>query len=161
MLSFLKAKLFNQVSAFISPFVLLIAVFLIWNSDLILTKFGYETRSNLRGQVAELQNTINNLKAENEKLKKEISVRIETATVVNDTMGSFYEEKDQTKNTVNDLINKRDQISVIESCPVEETTELEKIKPLTVIPPSNIKAVSKANITIINEAYASFFPENK
>lgn len=161
MFTFLKDKLFNQTTAFLSPFVLLIAIFVIWNSDLILTNLGYETRSNLKAQVVELQGIVNNLKEENSRLKKEIADKIAMTAITDKTVDDFYDMKIQAKETVDELIRKRDQINDTEVCLYTSEPKLEVQRVLSTPVIKDSSAVSKANITIIHEAYASFFPENK
>lgn len=163
MLTFLKTKLLNQTTAFLSPFILLIGVFLIWNSDLILTSMGYETRSNLKAQVVSLQEKVDKLEKENINLKRDIADLIATNSIVDQTVDVYHESKQQSQATVEELIRKRNEVSS-QSC-FSETDEIVTLqRPQTqrvVVKAQNVNpAVSRANIAIIHEAYSSFFPES-
>lgn len=106
-LAFLKGKLFSQAGSFLLPIVGLLAVFLIWNSDLIMSKFGFETTTNLKAEVTRLQGEVTRLEETNKKQLEEINKIKTSAGVTISVVEGVAEDKATTKNTVSDIIDAR------------------------------------------------------
>lgn len=162
-LSFIKSKVFSQTGAVLLPLLGLIAVFLIWNSDLILTELGYETRSNLKAQVVQLQHKVDQLETANASLSKELLDTITLITTTEQTVDTYYQSKETTQDKVKDFISKRNEL--IGSQPTCECVQETLIETETNVQDTIVRVfsvnpqVSKANITVIHDAYSTFFAE--
>lgn len=155
-IAWIKGKIFSQGGLFIALLIGLILLFIIPNSDTILSKFGFETKSTLKGQLVssqkDLQTTVNNNKT------LEASGRIAEEThksAVTSLVNNFEEQKKNEKKVekINTKANKVIQPAVAELKMTQvltpKTITLDKIK---------LDEVSRANIDALNETYDELFP---
>lgn len=188
LLGFLKGKVFSQAGSFLLPVLGLLAVFLIWNSDLILTKFGYETRSNLKAEVTRLNGELEKVMDANRTLSEAAAKNKEDTEVVISVVEDVAENKADTKNTVSSIQadRKKKAEKLLNSCSCESvpiveveketindkiTSTLPQSQPKTTSQPLKttkakqvvsqeiVDRLSEDNIDAINIAYSSFFPE--
>lgn len=111
LLSFLKEKVFSETGVLIIPLIALLAIFAIWNSDSILTKFGFETTANLKAEVTRLKAKVDQLEEANKKLKTDLKRTEEKCTINADAVSTICVVKEETKATVDTVIGKRKQES--------------------------------------------------
>lgn len=186
-LAFLKGKIFSQAGGFLLPIFGLLAIFLIWNSDTIMTKFGFETTTNLKSEVTRLKGEVINLEEKNKKLTEDIERITKSAGVTVDVVEDVATVKSNTKDTVTDIINNRKEkakelLNSSIACACEDDkveTKATVVKPSTELKDKSTTSTAKVekpkkktisqdvvdrlsadNIEALNLAYAQFFPES-
>lgn len=157
-LGFLKKKVFTEAGAVLIPLLSFIALILFCNADLILSKMGFETRANLSKQVAVLEQQLEELERRNATLTKELGLALEADTKNQDALNRLCQEKEVTDDAVEELINKRDRQLAEPKTPTVEKQPQQPDKPS--IAAKRAPPIAQANIDMIHEAYASFFPES-
>lgn len=189
-LSFFKGKVFSEAGSLLIPLLILLAVFLIWNSDSILTKFGFETTANLKSEVTRLKGEVDKLKEANEKLSSDLKKAEEKGNITGTAGQEFCAAQAETKSTVDSVTSDRkkeaerikktmydnvDTILPIDthallkqtiSSPVlkeQLTTTIEEPRRPAVSSKGNmskVDALSLNNIRAIHTAYAELFKES-
>lgn len=164
-LSFFKGKVFSEAGSLILPLVIILAVFVIWNSDSILTKFGFETTSSLRTKVGTLESQLEQLKEVNKKLKSDIELTEHSKTISEEVVSELCSIKEETKVKVDTVIDRRK----VEAERIKETYKEVKVEKNTSevsvkteshtvqLPMTRSDALSHNNIKSINEAYDELF----
>lgn len=71
-LAFIKTKLFSLPVVFIGILIAILSIFLIYNSDTILSKFGFETKSVLKAQVETLKKDLQTAERINKDLNEKV-----------------------------------------------------------------------------------------
>lgn len=157
--AFLKGKLFSQGGLLIALLIGFILLFIIPNSDTILSKFGFETKTTLKGQVVSLTKDLATAVDNNESLVSGGKIADEShKSAVTALVNNFEEEKKNEKKVakINAKANKVIQPAIAELKMTEVLTSttitLDKIK---------LDQVSKANIDALNETYDELFPSEK
>ena len=157
--TFFNEKVMSTTGIFIGIFALIIAVFVYSNSDVILSKFGFETTANLKSEVTRLQGELKQAKEINDKLNADLAAqttrhKAELAAVV-----ETYKEREKVKDKIIEVKTKkelkdRDTINKLKAKMVVTPTEI-------TIPLEEYNQLSASNIDSINEVFNSFFPELK
>lgn len=166
-LSFLKGKVFTEAGSLLIPLILILSIFVIWNSDTILTKFGYETKSSLKVKVVQLTEQVSRLEEANEKLKDSLIKAEQGKTISEEAISELCLVKEETKNKVDSVIDRRKAEAVrIKELHKEENITKESITPVTEskgtqkvieVPMTKEDALSYNNISALNEAYDELF----
>lgn len=152
---FFKEKVFSSTGILISIFAIIFSVFLFSNSDIILSKFGFETTSTLKANLVKAQSDI-------DKLIK-----------VNDDLSRAYDEMKRTNELKTKLLEEanKEKLKVeIDTKKIEEKhspiqkeikkTIKEKVKKTSTevtYPIEELNKLSKANVDEINETFQSLF----
>ena len=105
--SFLKGKVFTEAGSLIIPLLIILSVFVTWNSESILTKFGFETTSNLKSKVTLLEAEVERLKEVNKKLSSDLRLSEEKCGISVDSVTELCAIKEETKTTVDSIIDER------------------------------------------------------
>lgn len=105
--SFLKGKVFTEAGSLLIPLLIILSIFVIWNSDSILTKFGFETTANLKAEVTRLTIQIETLEEANKKLATDLKLSEETCGISVNSVTELCTVKEETKHTVDSVIDKR------------------------------------------------------
>lgn len=154
-LGWVKSKLFSQGGLLIALLIGFILLFIIPNSDTILSKFGFETKSTLKGQLVSTQ--------------KDLTTTIDNnKTLV--TSGKIAEENHQSAMTavVNNFEEKAANDKKVEQINVKASKVIQpaiaSLKMTQVITPTTITLdkvktdeVSKANIDALSETFKELF----
>ena len=157
--TFFNEKVMSTTGIFIGIFALIIAVFVYSNSDVILSKFGFETTANLKSEVTRLQGELKQAKEINDKLNADLAAqttrhKAELAAVV-----ETYKEREKVKDKIIEVktqkeLKDRETINKLKAKMVVTPTEI-------TIPLEEYNQLSASNIDSINEVFNSFFPELK
>lgn len=159
-LSFVKGKVFSEAGSLLIPLVLILSVFFIWNSDSILTKFGFETKSSLKAEVSRLNETVKLLEESNKKLTEDVRKAEEKEGISTGILSEHCDFTRDVENATDEIINQRKQ----EAERIKR--ERQMVAPMaTVDPPvrtsvpreSREEALSRNNIQSLHTAYNKFF----
>lgn len=157
-ITFFKEKIFNLSGIFLTIFAVIIGLFIFSNSNVILSKFGFETTTNLKSQVTSLQKDLDNLKQINDDLNKTVSTLEKSNNEKEKALVDYFKEREVLKDNVTKLTKKR----------TEEIREINsKIKDKIIETPESITLPKKeyqeqslSNISLINNVFNSnFTPE--
>ena len=154
---FVKDKLFSTTGIFLLIFAAIFAVFLFSNSNVILSKFGFETTTNLKSELTRVQNELRQLQAINNGLNKTIEDLQKRNTEVEEALVKSFIEKETLREKVNDIRAKKDKkVKELNKRVEEQTTVTETTITLPIV---EIDQLSAENIDSLNEVYDSLFSE--
>jgi len=154
---FVKDKLFSTTGVFLLIFAAIFAVFLFSNSNVILSKFGFETTTNLKSELTRVQNELRQLQAINNGLNKTIEDLQKRNTEVEEALVKSFIEKETLREKVNDIRAKKDKkVKELNKRVEEQTTVTETTITLPIV---EIDQLSAENIDSLNEVYDSLFSE--
>ena len=105
--SFLKGKVFTEAGSLLIPLLIILSIFVIWNSDSILTKFGFETTANLKSEITRLTAQVETLEEANKKLTTDLKLSEEKCGISVNSVTELCAVKEETKHTVDSVIDKR------------------------------------------------------
>lgn len=157
--TFLYDKIMSNSGIFIGIFALIIGMFIWSNSSVILSKFGFETTTNLKAEVTRLQgeletaqrinkNLQSNLKDQETRHKAEIKAIVDSnkeRELVKDKIIEIKTKKELKDKSIIDQFNKNFVITQTEiTIPITEYNQL-----------------STSNIESVQETFDTFFPELK
>lgn len=156
LLNWIKGKLFSQAGLFIGLLIAFILLIIIPNTDTILTRFGFETKTSLKGQLVSAQKNIETITSANNDLQA--SGRIKD---VENTSSKTELAKAATINAKNiegiAKINANKDKNIAPS--------IQKLKLTTVIDNGRMivdktesDKVSESNINALNETFDLLFP---
>lgn len=150
----LKSKMFTETAGILLPLFLLLGLFLFWNGDLIMSKFGFETRSSLKAQVASLQKDISALQEKNEDLSKELTSVYELIGITDNILSAVIEQERDTFLTVSELLEKRRKLasSYLDECGniiagVPSSIEMET-SPVNTVRPTSSSEIIREGVTV-------------
>jgi len=160
-LNFIKNKLFSNVGVFFLIFIGIFSIFIFFNSNIILSKFGFETTTNLKAELTRTQEELKRLQNININLNKQIeelnkNKEKETATIV-----KYIEKKDINKEKSNFIIKKKEekiqkiikQISFLENN--KDNKDNKDNENIEILKLQN--SISEENITSLNNTFQAFF----
>lgn len=157
--TFFKEKVMNVAGIFIGIFVLIIAVFIYSNSNVILSKFGFETTTNLKSEVTRLQEELKQAKEINDKVNEDLAIQTTRHKAELIAVVESFKEREKVKNKITEVktkkeIKDRDTINKLNTKMIATPTEI-------TIPLEEYNQLSANNIDSINEVFNSLFPELK
>jgi hypothetical protein len=146
-------KSFSLTGVFISIFIIIIAIFIFSNTNVILSKFGFETTTTLKGELVRTQQELARLAELNNSLNKTIleNDRIHQEEIL--TLESMYKEKEVVKKTVSSTIEKRKE----KANPIQKKLNDKTVTTDTTItvPIEEYNKLSEQNIDSIHSAFES------
>lgn len=157
--TFFGDKVMSSAGIFIGIFAIIIGVFIFSNSNVILSKFGFETATNLKAEVTRLQGELetaqrvnkdlqNNLAAQETRHKAEIKALVESA-----------KEREKIQN---DIIEAKKKKEARDKATIEQLNKKTVVTDTTItIPIAEYDQLSASNADNINEVFDSFFPDLK
>lgn len=156
---FIKTKLFSITGIFFLIFAAIFAIFIFFNSNVILSKFGFETTTTLKAEVTRLDGELKQLKETNDSLNKVIETNDRLHKIKIKNIIENFKEQEKARKTVADIKSKkeikdRDIIKELEKKIV--TTDKEITMPL-----EELNILSASNIDSLNETYSSLFETMK
>lgn len=154
---FLKNKVFSISGVFILIFITLIGVFIIFNSNVILSKLGFETTTTLKAELVRTQEELKTAKKINDDLNKTIeNLRVTHENEI-ESIKEFYKEKEKARNAVLTISKKKESKNraIIRELESKITTTEVTIS----IPIEEYNKLSESNIEFIHEAYDLLFKE--
>lgn len=157
--AFLKGKLFSQGGLLIALLIGFILLFIIPNSDTILSKFGFETKTTLKGQVVSLTKDLGTAVDNNESLVSSGKIAEENHASAVTTLTNNFEQKESDRKKV-DKINKKADKVITPAITSLKMTEV--ITPTTItLDKLKVDEVSKANISALNETFNELFQDEQ
>lgn len=152
----LKSKFFNLTTMFLGGMLLLISVFILFNGDTVLSKFGFETKTNLKAQVVSTKKDLNAVVLANAELEEAARDQKVIQGVIIDMVEKVAEEKVKVAIVVSESKES-----------VRKTTQpvIEKIKrenPSTstfvTVSKEDSNKISEAVIVSLHSVYDDLFP---
>lgn len=152
---FVKKYLSTNTGIFISIFVGIIAIFIFFNFNTILSKFGFETTTTLKALLVKSQEDLKRATEINKDLNNTIDRLKNSNKNKLESVTGFYKEKEElSKKALN--ISKRKSSKDRELIKNLEG-KITKTKDTITISVAEYNELSKSNINILNETYDSFF----
>ena len=152
---FFKEKVFSSTGILISIFAIIFSVFLFSNSDIILSKFGFETTSTLKSNLTKAQGDIDKLIKVNEDLSK----AYDDLKKAHELKTKLLEEAQKEKLKVEIDTKKIEEKHAPIQKEIKKTIK-EKVKKTSTevtYPIEELNKLSKANVDEINETFQSLF----
>jgi hypothetical protein len=156
---FLKEKLFSGAGIFIMIFAAIFAVFIFSNSNVILSKFGFETTTTLKAEVTRLDGELKQLKATNDELNKTIESQKTIHNKELELIKSNFKEQQAVKDKVIEIKTKKE---------VKDRDTIKKLQKETVandetitMPTAEVNKMSLSNITSLHDTFDSLFEPAK
>lgn len=150
-LKFIKDKLFSPSGIVVLIFASIFLLFLFSNTDTILSKFGFETKSSLKGELVQAKADFKTLQEANTDLVFKLDALEENRQLTIETLEDLFSKKEQTKETVTEILRDRDQ---------KEQDNRKTLKTATVItettitmPKVNYERASRSNIEALHSAF--------
>lgn len=156
---FFKEKMFSGTGLIITLFSVVFAVFLFSNSNIILSKFGFETTTTLKSELTKTQGQLDTAVDTNQNLNKTIDKVIDNGAKKEEALVESFKEREKVKDTVAKVNNtKAEKVKKVNEVLDKGTVvEQDVIK----IPKAEYDKASEANIDAINEAYNKLFTEGE
>ena len=145
-LSFIKGKVFSEAGSLVVPLVIILTIFCIWNSESILSKFGFETTSNLKAEVITLKAEVSRLAEDNAKLTEDLAKAEQKGGLAGDAVGVLCEKEKETENTIGSITDRRKAEAARIKKSLEENKEQPASPPLTALPPPELKVTAVASL---------------
>lgn len=157
--AFLKGKLFSQGGLLIALLIGGVLLFIIPNSDTILSKFGFETKSTLKGQVVGLTKDLGTAVQNNDTLVSTGKIAEENHASAVTALTNNFEQKESDRKKVEKINKKADKIITPAITSLKMT---EVITPTTItLDKLKVDEVSKANISALNETFNELFEDEQ
>lgn len=151
---FFKEKVFTLTGTFIIIFASIFAIFLIFNSNVILSKFGFETTTTLKSELTKSQKDLERLADINRSNMDTLDTVTKTHKKEVELIETYIKDKDIVTSKVTKIISDRKT----ESKPIE-TIVNEKITvtdTTIVLPLEEYNKLSEKNIEALHKAYEEF-----
>lgn len=149
---FVKNKLFSTTGVFILVFVALFGVFIFSNTDTILTKFGFETKTSLRGKLSEAQKDLERLGDLNKQLNQSLEELQKQHERELEALKLYHEEAKAIEEAVQQIVEQRKT----EARPVQKEVVQKTVTTDTTItlPRKEYNTLSKQNISSLHLAFS-------
>ncbi|WP_396190488.1 hypothetical protein [Flavobacterium sp.] len=158
-LIWLKKKLFSQAGFFLALMVGFLLLFIIPNTDTILTKFGFETKTALKGQLEGTKKDLQTAVQANEDLQSVGRIKDTVAESAEKELTANFDKKSDNQEKVTQISSKRDQIVKPAIAKLKMSTELVDGK--IILDKVESDKISDANISSLNDTFDALFPTTK
>lgn len=156
-LTFFKTKILTTPVVFLAILVSILSLFLIYNSDTILTRLGFETKTNLKAQVVSLKKDLETAENVNKKLIDDLNSLEKQLKTNQETISNFYKEEKRIATKVSVI----KEAKVIKEKQIEKNIEEKKIvdeeNNTITLPLKEVNEHSFIQITTLNEVYNELF----
>lgn len=156
---FVKNKMFSGTGLIITVFGLIFALFLFSNSNVILSKFGFETTTVLKGKLVETQGQLNNAVTVNQELNKTVDKVIDNSAKKEEVLVESFVEREKVKDTVATI--KREKIAKVKEATQTLDKETTVTEDVITIPTAEYNKASEANIDSIHATFDKLFNEGE
>lgn len=158
-LAWIKGRIFSQGGLLIALLVGLILLFIIPNSDTILSKFGFETKTTLKGQLVSTQKDLATTIDNNKTLESTGKIAEETHKSAVTAIVQTYEQEKKNDKKVEKINAKADKVIK----PAIDQLKMTQVLTPTTVTFDKIKLneVSRANIRALNETYSELFENDQ
>lgn len=157
--TFFGEKVMSSTGIFIGIFAIIIAVFIFSNSNVILSKFGFETATNLKAEVTRLEGELRTAQRINQDLQRdmkdqEVRHKAELQAIVDAS-----KEREKIKDKIIEVKAKKE---IRDKATIEQLNKKIIVSETEItIPIAEYDQLSSSNIDSLNEVFDSFFPTNK
>lgn len=156
---FIKNKMFSGTGLIVTIFGLIFALFLFSNSNVILSKFGFETTTVLKSQLTKKEGELHNAVTINSNLNKTVDKVIDNSAKKEAVLIESFVEREKVKDTVATIKKEKAEKIKAETLVLDkETTVTEEV---ITIPTAEYNKASEANINSIHETFDKLFTEGE
>ena len=155
MLTLLKTRLFNLPTMFVLGMVGLIAFVLLTNSDTVLSKFGFETTSTLKAELARTQSELDRLAKVNQELIDSIEEIKRTQQAQIEALSNFYKEEESKKTATIQIVETKQ--TKIKDLNKKVAAKTKSTKDTVTLPTQDLNSISETNISALIETKAMLF----
>lgn len=157
--TFFGDKVMSTTGIFIGIFAIIFGVFLFSNSNVILSKFGFETATNLKAEVTRLQGELETAQRVNKGLKDDLAAQETRHKAEIKAIVDAGKDREKIKD---DIINIKTKKEAKDKATIAELNKKTIVTDTTItMPIAEYDQLSSSNADSINEAYNKFFPEDK
>lgn len=157
--TFFSNKVMSYAGIFIGIFAIIIGVFIWSNSSVILSKFGFETTTNLKAEVTRLQAELETAQHINKDLQSKLSAQETRHKAEIKAITDANKEREKIKNKIIEVKTKRE---IRDKVVIEQLNRKIMITSTEItIPIDEYDRLSTSNIESVHEVFNSFFPELK
>lgn len=154
--AFLKSKLGGITSIFLGVMALIFVVLFAFNADTILTRFGFETKTSLKGEVVSVKKDLEAVLLANSELQETVAIQDTVQEAVVDTLQTVAKEKERVSEVV---VAAKEKVRKVAD-PIIAKNKAEKVTGSD--PPTMSKAdsdaISTAVIDSLHSTYNELFP---
>lgn len=172
--TFVSDKLLTLPGIFMMILLGFIGILVFSNTDTILSKFGFETASVLKAQLATSQSNLETATNINKELNKTIDQLKSDSKKGLDAVSNTCKEKDKVEKKVSDIKTKKDNVDreligdikgKLGYSDIAKTKQLDnsttKVETEISLPIAEINKLSESNINSLNNVYDELFPKSK
>lgn len=157
--TFFGDKVMSSAGIFIGIFAIIIGVFIFSNSNVILSKFGFETATNLKAEVTRLQGELETAQRVNKDLQSNLAAQ---ETRHKAEVKALVESAKEREKIQNDIIEAKKKKEAKDKATIEQLNKKTVVTDTTItIPIAEYDQLSASNADTINEVFDSFFPDLK
>lgn len=155
---FFKEKVFSMTGVFLMIFAVIIGSFLFFNSNTILEKFGFETRTSIKAELTKTQGQLTQAQDTNKELVDKIK-ELERVKKEHEQAIIDYEiQKAKDKKTIDDILTKKKENSKKATQNLDNKTQITDTT--ITVPKQDYDDASRENIRAIHAVFDSLFPES-
>ncbi len=157
--TFFSEKVMSSAGIFIGIFALIIAVFIYSNSNVILSKFGFETTTNLKSEVTRLQGELETAQRINKDLQSDLTAQETRHKAEIKAIVDSSKEREKVKDKLIEVKSKKE---LKDKATIDQLNKKIVVTPTEItIPIAEYDQLSTSNIESVQEVFDTFFPELK
>lgn len=157
--TFFGEKVMSSTGIFIGIFAIIIAVFIFSNSNVILSKFGFETATNLKAEVTRLEGELRTAQRINQDLQRDMKAQEVRHKAELQAIVDASKEREKIKDKIIEVKTKKE---IRDKATIEQLNKKIIVSETEItIPIAEYDQLSSSNIDSLNEVFDSFFPANK
>lgn len=157
--TFFGDKVMSSAGIFIGIFAVIIGVFIFSNSNVILSKFGFETATNLKAEVTRLQGELQTAQRVNKDLQDNLAAQ---ETRHKAEIKALVDSAKEREKIQNDIIEAKKKKEAKDKATIDQLNKKTVVTDTTItIPIAEYDQLSASNADTINEVFDSFFPDLK
>lgn len=157
--TFFGDKVMSSTGIFIGIFAIIFGVFLFSNSSVILSKFGFETATNLKAEVTRLQGELETAQRVNKDLQSNLAAQ---ETRHKAEIKALVDSAKEREKIQNDIIEAKKKKEAKDKATIDQLNKKTVVTDTTItIPIAEYDQLSASNADTINEVFDSFFPNLK
>ena len=157
--TFFGDKVMSSAGIFIGIFAIIIGVFIFSNSNVILSKFGFETATNLKAEVTRLQGELETAQRVNKDLQTNLAAQ---ETRHKAEIKALVDSAKEREKIQSDIIEAKKKKEAKDKATIEQLNKKTVVTDTTItIPIAEYDQLSASNADTINEVFDSFFPDLK
>lgn len=155
--TFLKTKLFSLPVVFIGILVAIISIFLIYNSDTVLSRFGFETKTVLKAQVESLKKDLKQAESVNADLLKKLEYVEQQAKIREQALVEYYQNVNTVQKRVSSIQKTKIEKEKVIQEEIKQQQVLDENTKTVSFPIEKLNEHSSIQISTLNEVYHELF----